>query len=151
MTVIFNLTEYKVSEEMEDIGVIDLDQDLHDEMFERVTDASFKELLNPLMRELVARSVVSKVSAQVKRLAKAEGDKLPEVCLAAMELDKFQSSVFSPNLCRFYGARVILGQQWPWLNGALEKEFAALGISVGYAFYRDIGDEQTEFKGIVWV
>ena len=151
MTVIFNLTEYKASEEMEDIGVIDLDQDLHDEMFERVTDASFKELLNPLMRELVARSVVSKVSAQVKRLAKAEGDKLPEVCLAAMELDKFQSSVFSPNLCRFYGAKVLLGQQWPWLNSALEKEFGALGISVGYAFYRDINDEYTDFKGIVWI
>lgn len=151
MTVIFNLTEYVTSEELEDIGVIDLDDDLRDELFERVTDASFKELTNPLMRELIARSVVSKVSAQVKRLAKAEGDKLPEVCLAAMELDKFQSSVFSPNLCRFYGAKVLLGQQWPWLNSALEKEFGALGISVGYAFYRDIGDEQTEFKGIVWI
>ena len=151
MTVIFNLTEYVISEELEDVGVIDLDDDLRDELFERVTDASFKELTNPLMRELVARSVVSKVSAQVKRLAKAEGDKLPEVCLAAMELDKFQSGVFSPNLCRFYGAKVLLGSQWPWLNGTLEKEFGALGISVGYAFYRDIGDEQTEFKGIVWI
>lgn len=151
MTVIFNLTEYKVSEEMEDIGVIDLDDDLRDEMDERVTDATFKELNNPLMRELIARSVVSKVASQIKRLARAEGDNLPGVCVAAMELDKFQSAVFSPNLCRFYGAKVLLGQQWPWLNSMLEKEFGALGISVGYAFYRDIGDEQTEFKGIVWI
>lgn len=151
MAVIFNLSDIEINEELEDLGVIDLDQDLRDAMFERVNDVTFQEADSPLMRELIARSVVSKVSAQVKRLAKAGGDKLPDVCLAAMELDKFQSSVFSPNLCRFYGAKVLLGQQWPWLNSALEKEFGALGISVGYAFYRDINDEYTDFKGIAWI
>ena len=151
MTVIFNLTEYVISEELEDIGVIDLDDDLRDELFQRVDDATFSEVNKPVMRELVARSVVSKVATQIKRLARAEGDNLPEVCLAAMELDKFMSGAPSPNLCRFYGAKVLLGQQWPWLNSMLEKEFGALGIPVGYPFYRDIGDEQTVFKGIVWI
>ena len=151
MAVIFNLSQYMVNDDLKDLGVIELDQDLRDELFERADDAYFKELTNPLMRELIARSVVGKVSAQIKRMAKAEGDNLPEVCKAAMELDKFQSGNLSPNLCRFSSAKVLLGQQWPWLNSALEKEFAALGISVGYAFYRDIGDEQTVFKGIVWV
>lgn len=151
MAVIFNLSQYMVNDDLKDLGVIELDQDLRDELFERADDAYFKEVSKPVMRDLLANSIVRLVAAQIKRLAVAEGDNLPEHCKIAMELDKFMSGAPSPNLCRFYGARVMLGDQWPWLNGALEKEFGALGISVGYAFYRDINDEYTDFKGIVWI
>lgn len=151
MAVIFNLSDFEINGDLRDAGVIDLDDDLREDMFERVDDALFKELGNPRMRELLASSVASKVATQIKRMALAEGDALSEVCKAAMAMDNFLAGAPSPTLCRFYGAKVLLGQQWPWLNSTLEKELSALGIGVGYLFYRDIGDEYTELKGIVWV
>lgn len=151
MAIIFNLSQYEINDDLREEGVIDLDNDLRDELFQRVDDATFSEVNKPVMRDLLANSIVRLVAAQIKRLAVAEGDNLPEHCKIAMQLDNFMSGAPSPNLCRFYGAKVLLGQQWPWLNGALEKEFAALGITVGYPFYRDIGDEYTLFRGIAWV
>lgn len=151
MAVIFNLSEFETNDDLREAGVVELDDDLREDIVERVDDATLSELNKPIMRELVARNVASKVATQVKRLATAEGDNLSEVCKAAMELDKFQSGAPSPNLCRFYRVKVLLGRQWPWLNNTLEREFAALGIGVGYAFYREVNDEQTIFKGIVWV
>lgn len=151
MAIIFNLSQYEINDDLREEGVIDLDNDLRDELFQRVDDATFSEVNKSIMKETLANSVVRLVAAQIKRLAVAEGDNLPEHCKIAMELDKFMSGAPSPNLCRFYGARVMLGDQWPWLNSALEKEFSKLGIAVGYPFYRDIGDEYTVFKGIAWV
>jgi len=118
--IIFNLTDCEISDDLKDLGVIELDQDIIDAIFERVNDATFSEVNKSIMKETLANSVARLVAAQIKRLALAEG-------------------------------KVLLGQQWPWLNSTLEKEFAALGIGVGYPFYRDIGDEYTLFKGIVWV
>lgn len=151
MAVIFNLSQYMVNDDLREEGVIELDQDIIDAIFERVNDATFSEVSKPVMKETLANSIVRLVAAQIKRLAVAEGDNLPAHCKIAMQLDNFMSGAPSPNLCRFYGAKVMLGSQWPWLNGALEKEFSKLGIAVGYPFYRDIGDEQTVFKGIAWV
>ena len=151
MAIIFNLSQYEINDDLREEGVIDLDNDLRDELFQRVDDATFSEVNKSIMKELLANSVARLVAAQIKRLALAEGDNLPEHCKIAMELDKFMSGAPSPNLCRFYGARVMLGDQWTWLNSALEKEFSKLGITVGYPFYRDIGDEYTVFKGIAWV
>lgn len=151
MAVIFNLTEFEIGDDLREAGVVELDEDLRDELFERADDAYFKEVSKPVMRELLANSIVRLVATQIKRLALAEGDALSEVCKAAMAMDNFLAGAPSPTLCRFYGARVLLGQQWPWLHSDLQKEFAALGIGVGYPFYRDVNDEYTLFQGIVWV